>query len=207
MVRPDAATLTRNTKTWMLLGVVLLLAVFFFYDWKQIKAVGSASAAQQNAVQKLDMVRSQLANAQSNGTQSISALEQKVSSAETLLPAATNPTEETQSALTRLTGLVSQAGLHLTQTNQQTPAAVSGQPGLTYLPIKVDVTGSFGQLSSWIASAQSATPLLTLSDSQLTNNKNTGSYSLQTTVRFWFSTLQQPAQSGAPGPQATVPAG
>jgi Tfp pilus assembly protein PilO len=205
--------LSRNTKTALILSLVLALAAFAFYTRKQISAVKSATSAQAAAQASLNNLQVELKTAESGGITAISKLTTQAALAKQVLPSSA-PTVQLVNAISNQ---ASSSGLTMTALAKG-PSTTGPSGCLSYQPYTLTVTGSLSSMINWVTAVQNFTPganlpLLTLSGvsigvagghggQSVTGTTQpivaNGAYSLTATLKAWYTSSVAPTATAAP---------
>jgi len=219
--------LSKNTKTLLLLGLILCAAVYLFYVRPQSTNLAAASAAQTAAAKSLSTIKAEVGVAQQGGQTTISNLVKQQKLASELLP----PQPDSATLVTAIPATATAAGLTVVSisnaasvpyipptTTGASPTPASGTAktatpavtNLAYIPYTIAVQGSLSAIIGWIKSIQtfsssSKLPLLTLSGSTLTSSQGGTAFTLGTTIRVWYSTAPSTTAPSTTAPSTTAP--
>jgi Tfp pilus assembly protein PilO len=199
--------LTRNTKTIIVVGLLLAVASFAFYTSKQVSALNTANNSLASTQASLSKLHTELATAEAGGATAISQLSAKAATAKLVLPTGPLPNTIT----TQVYDQAQAAGLQVTSFSKQTVAQGPNRC-LSYQPFSMTVTGSLSSLINWVTTVESFSqgsglPLITLSEVSLLAVASTGttdSYTLSATLKAWSTSTVPPAPGSTPSAQNTT---
>jgi Tfp pilus assembly protein PilO len=199
--------LTRNTKTIIVVCLLLAVASFAFYTSKQVSALNTANNSLASTQASLNKLHAELATAEAGGATAISQLSAKAATAKLVLPTGPLPNTIT----TQVYDQAQAAGLQVTAFSKQ---AVAQGPNscLSFQPFTMSVTGSLSNLINWVTTVEtfapgSGLPLITLSGVSISAAPSTGSadsYTLSATLKAWSTSTVPPAPGSTPSAQNTT---
>lgn len=176
-----AAQLPRKMPLALLIGVIVIVAIWFLFVHREAKALTKARTNLATAQAAQHKTAGQLAQTKANPGY-LQSLYQMAKKADALLPAQPDP-----GFLSTLASDATAAGIPAKNQQFSNRLPSGGPSGLNYVPYTVQVTGSYANLVSFMQALGASPELVTFTSVHL-NQAQSGSslYTLSCGVDLWY---------------------